>query len=61
MQQISIENNTINAPVIGISSAKNAGMMMFCDVLRCYLYSLYKRNKWFQFCGTWTGGDRGHE
>jgi hypothetical protein len=27
IQQISIENNTINAAVIGISSAKNAGMI----------------------------------
>jgi hypothetical protein len=59
MQQISIENNTINAPVIGISSAKNAGMMMFCDVLRCYLYSLYKRNKWFSILWNVDRGGQG--
>jgi hypothetical protein len=66
MQQISIENNTINAPVIGISSAKNAGMMMFCDVLRrfamfcdviCILY--IKGINGFNFVERGQGGQGG--
>jgi hypothetical protein len=56
MQQISIENNTINAPVIGSSSANNAGMMMICDDF-CLLY--IKGINGFNFVERGTGEGRG--
>jgi hypothetical protein len=59
IQQISIENNTINAPVIGSSSANNAGMMMMmmiCDVI-CILY--IKGVNDFNFLGQGQGEGRG--
>jgi hypothetical protein len=55
IQQISIENNTINAPVIGSSSANNAGMI--CDDF-CLLY--IKGIKGFNFMGQGQGQGQGH-